>query len=290
MKSNWTICHEFAQGAKSNGRGSNIFYETESNGDRVLYSYGYHFAICRITQNGDCFFTTSRYSVTTAKHISYAHGATSQYTKIFCPDPCSSYNSFRAWGITLERQEKDLAKCINRNKPSRARDIYNTLHQIDIYCEKTGEKIPDYYAHYLECVERMQASSEVVENLKEERRREKERREREERERAERVQAWERGESTYLNWKDTENNVPLRVENKKGYKIILTAKGVRVNIEKAKQFYHALKAGNLKPWDNVETGETTYRVREVTPEVVKVGCHTWQRAYLDNFYKVIANL
>lgn len=290
MKTNADICHDFAQGTKENERGGNVFFETDYKGNRVLYSYGHHFPIAKITPEGDCFFTTSRYSVTTAKHISDAEGATRQYKKIYCPDPCSASNCFRAWGIILAGQEKDLAKCIRRNKASRAREIYRTLYQIDVYCEKTGEKIPDYYDHFFQCVQDVDASAECVENLKEERRRERERKEREERERAERVKAWERGESNRLNWKDTENNVPLRVENKKGYKIILTGKGVRVNIEKAKQFYHALKAGNLHPWDKVETGETRFRVREITPEVVRVGCHTWKVSYLDEFYKVIANL
>ena len=53
--------------------------------------------------------------------------------------------------------------------------------------------------------------------------------------------------------------------------------------------YKALKAGEIQRGQSIDTGAETYTVREVTAEVIRVGCHTWQIAYLDEFYKQIEN-
>ena len=292
MKTNYDICHEFAQGYKTNGRGGNIFYETETNGNRFLYSYGYHFAIARITPAGQCFFTTSTYSVTTAKHISNARGALSHYDLIFCPDPSSAWECWEAWRNQLQTQEKNLIKAIKRTKADRAAAILATLKQIETYCTATGEALPDYFGKYKAVAESQQPSAEGVQMVREERERERERKRAAElraRLEAERVRAWERGETNWLSWRDTENNVPLRLEACKGYEIVNTGKGVKITIEAARRFYKALKAGEIQRGQSIDTGAETYTVREVTAEVVRVGCHTWQIAYLDNFYKQIEN-
>lgn len=306
MKTNYDICHEFAQGYKTNGRGSNIFYETETNGDRVLYSYGHHFAIARITPQGVCFFTTAYYSATTAKHVSNARGALCHYPLIFCPDPIRARECWKAWECEMREAEKALT--FARKPEKYTAEIRHTLAQLRAYCEATGETAPEYAAEFEKIAETAQPRPEAREAAQREREAERqraaqraewkreaeERREAQERARrltqAERVQAWERGENVYLNWEDTAENVPLRIEARKGYKVVKTAKGVTVTIEAARRFYEALTRGEIQQGQKIDTGATTYTAGAIDSETVHVGCHTWKRAYLDNFAQILATI
>lgn len=76
-KSHDTVAHEWAhQAARGNAaRGHHMFYDGET-----IYSYGAHFAIARLVTRGasTCvLFTTRRYSVSTAKHITITRRACS---------------------------------------------------------------------------------------------------------------------------------------------------------------------------------------------------------------------
>lgn len=307
MKTNNEICHDFANSWRTSEKGGNIFFETESNGDRILYSYGHHFAIARIS-GGVCFFTTSTYSNTTAKHISNARGAVSHYDLVFCPDPASSYQSFRSWESELKAQEKRLARTTEKNREKRAAELAATLRQIEIYCTATGEEKPLYFAEFSKVAEtrtaRPEAVAEAMRDRESERRAREAReqwareraQEREARERArrltsaERVQKWEQGENVFLSWEDTNENVPLRIEARKGYKVVKTGKGVTVTIEAARRFWAMLQAGEIQTGQRIDTGAAFYTAREVTPETVAVGCHTWRRSYLAEFSKVLETI
>ena len=304
MKTNYDICHEFAQGYKTNGRGSNIFYETETNGDRVLYSYGHHFAIARITPQGVCFFTTA-HSATTAKHVSNARGALCQYPLIFCPDPIRARECWKAWEHEMGEAEKALTFARKRKKYTA--EIRHTLAQLRAYCEATGETAPEYVAEFEKIAETAQPRREAREAAQREREAAQREREAERQRAAQRAQwkreAWERGENVYLNWEDTAENVPLRIEARKGYKVVRTARGVTVTIEEARRFYEALTRGEIQAVSpqfrytfsplshqeqKIDTGATTYTAGEITTDTVRVGCHTWKRAYLDKFAQTLA--
>ena len=87
MANNRDVCHAWAHQHNEARSGSNLFHE---NGK--LYSYGHHFMIGRHTtdkQGNPCIlFTTSGYSNTTAKHISYARQALPGYKPVYyVPNP-----------------------------------------------------------------------------------------------------------------------------------------------------------------------------------------------------------
>lgn len=305
MKTNNEICHDFAHSWKESEQGGNIFYTTDRDGARTLYSYGYHFAIA-VIKGGNVYFTTRTYSNTTAKHISNARGALSHRDLIFCPHPENARLSFEAWERELFAADKRLARA--RDKGARADEIRAILAQITRFCEASEETAPAYVDKYARIAETQTASPEAVTAANEDKKNEKrariqraewarEARERNEaRERArrltsaERVQAWEQGENVFLSWEDTSENVPLRVESRKGYQVVKTGKGVTVTIEAARRFYRALCAGEIRTGVRVDTSVSEYTAGETTPETVRVGCHTWKREYLDRFYKVIENL
>ena len=306
MKTNAEICHDFANSWKENERGGNIFYETDHTGARTLYSYGRHFAVAKI-DGGNVFFTTRQYSVTTAKHISDARGALWGRELIFCPYPDGGKGvNFDAWEKSLKSTEKGLARARKTDKYTR--EIAHICAQVRTWCEATGETVPEFVRKYETIAQTATPSPEAIEAARvdrdnerrariqrEEWRREaKERREAQERARrltqAERLEAWERGENVFLSWEDTADNVPLRVEARKGYKVVKTGKGVVVTIAAAREFYRALCAGEIHTGARVDTGAACYTVGEITPDTVRVGCHTWKRSYLDNFAHILETL
>lgn len=304
MKDNATICHLFAKGEKDNANGNHVFFTTDREGNRLLYSYGRHFCIAKIDTAGRCFFTTRTYSNTTARHISIAEGATSHYTKIYCPYPDGYANdNFKTWQQSLKQLDVKLARA--REKEIPANKMLNICAQIQTWCEATNTELPAFVEEFRKRANTQTASPEAVQQAAQkrayekqcrERRKEYKRRYEEERQarikarqmsQGERIYKWEQGENIFLDWQDTAANVPLRIEQRKNYKVIKTAKGVLVNLIKAEEFYKSLKAGEITEGQKIDTGETRFTVGSVTPESISVGCHTWEIAYLDKFYNEV---
>lgn len=92
MPNNREICHLWASENRAEGKGSNLFFD-----GRVIFSYGRHFPIARLTadyvQAGEapgpfrtmraCLFTSRGYSSTTAKHKCYTRQAVPDSFYIF---------------------------------------------------------------------------------------------------------------------------------------------------------------------------------------------------------------
>lgn len=74
------VAHVWAQQKQREGEASHMFFENDT-----IYSYGRHFPIARFVNFDTVLFTTHRYSVSTAKHISRTHSAI-PYKKIFYVD------------------------------------------------------------------------------------------------------------------------------------------------------------------------------------------------------------
>ena len=203
-------------------------------------------------------------------------------------------------------KESEKALTFARKPEKYTAEIRHTLSEIRAYFEATGETAPEYVTTFEKIAETAQPRPEAIAAAEQDReharrmraqraewkREAEERREAQEKarrlSRAERLEAWERGENVYLNWEDTAENVPLRIEARKGYKVVKTAKGVTVTIEAARRFYEALTRGQIQQGQRVDTGATTYTVGEIDAETVHVGCHTWKRSYLDNFARILA--
>lgn len=62
---NKEVCQDFVN--EHDSKTKNLFSE-ETNGKRVLYSYGYHFPLCVVLGDGTKLFNSSGYSATTSQH------------------------------------------------------------------------------------------------------------------------------------------------------------------------------------------------------------------------------
>lgn len=82
---NHNLIHHWANQVKPAEKCGNVFYE-----GRKIYSYGYHFCMARILDNGAVIHTNASYSVTTAKHLSIVRSATSNRKAYYCFDPDQS--------------------------------------------------------------------------------------------------------------------------------------------------------------------------------------------------------
>ena len=72
------VIHAFAQRNQPHGRSSNVFFY----GDKI-YSYGYHYLLGEFIDDKTIVIDDRGYSSTTAKHISWIIGGTSQYKQFF---------------------------------------------------------------------------------------------------------------------------------------------------------------------------------------------------------------
>jgi hypothetical protein len=82
---NAEVAHIWANQSRTSGKGSNFYFQGPN-----LYSYGRHFMVGRILSTGVAVITTSGYSNSTARHISYARRAVSHRTVVYCNDPADS--------------------------------------------------------------------------------------------------------------------------------------------------------------------------------------------------------
>lgn len=101
---NKELCHIWAQQEKSEGKGSNLFFE-----GATIYSYGHHFPIAKIVGN-IVLFTTKSYSVTTAKHKNYVLYAINQYNIIYCDDVIASFEEQHKNNVELMKKEIELLR------------------------------------------------------------------------------------------------------------------------------------------------------------------------------------
>ena len=72
------VIHAFAQRNQPHGRSSNVFFYNNE-----IYSYGYHYLLGKFIDDKTIVIDNRGYSSTTAKHISWIIGGTSQYKQFF---------------------------------------------------------------------------------------------------------------------------------------------------------------------------------------------------------------
>ena len=284
MVSNVTVCHNFANNEKVNQRSNNVFwaYDWNTNNIRTIYSYGHHFAMSRIYENEKvCLFTFRGYSNTTSHHLSDCICAidTNYYKLIRIYDPAGSI------GENLKQYEKKIRE--NAEKAIKARKEINKLYYLNecdayfTYCYQylqlmhAEDKIPAFEEYYKSI-----RSDAGLHNLQVDiEKANKEKREAEKARRAEsqkRITDWENGKDIELNWDDMEQNVPLRIEARKGYQVIQTAKGVTVLISEAQRIAKLILSGDLYGL----VVNNSYRLREANEKRVRIGCHTFKTDYL----------
>lgn len=116
---------------------------TEKNGGRtffekrICYSYGRHFPIAKIEDNGNCLFTLRAFSNTTSTHIHKARYAANNrgLNVIYCYDIESQSRSIAHWENKIYSLLGELANKRNRNLDGRISDIRHNIHQLETYCQ-----------------------------------------------------------------------------------------------------------------------------------------------------------
>lgn len=309
MISNSMVAHNFAHNVNESSKSGSMFWEKcrtyntktarfEETGERVIYSYGHHFAICKIDTNNDiCLFTTRTYSNTTAKHISLVRWAISGlYEIIYVNDPDESAQK------NAEHFADEIKQLFKKAVAARARkadylrlieSTYKTAcRYLDVMgCKKSGTEyktINKAYNHTKTATGLKQAETLVKidrERAKKAREAAKQREIERKLSSAERVAKWETGEIQNLWFGDCDENTPLRVEARKGYKIIKTGKGVEIPMNEAKRVAALILANNL---DGLKVNDI-YTIREATADVIKIGCHTFKREYLTMWANKVMN-
>lgn len=287
MITNYETAHNFANNVNEGKRAGNLFWTSDWNGNgRTIYSYGYHFPICRI-EGETAFFTLRGYSNSTAKHISAVRGALYQNI-VYCYNPeGSTSTNFKYWYDSIVADLKKLATARKAEKYVSA--IQRTIKQAEVYASAKGVKLPKEIAYFKTFDAERGKAAKIVKEGKRERaeelKRERARKEEERRRAAEKITRWENGERVWFGWKETDSNVPMRITARKGYFVVETAKGVIIPMNAAKPFAQMVVNGTFVEGDIL----TNYRVREISKNKVRIGCHTFDRAYFDNFAQKVVN-
>jgi histidinol phosphatase-like enzyme len=241
----------------------------------TIYSYGYHFPICKITTNQQgkeaLLFTNRSYSNTTAKHISIVSSATRQYDKIFCNNPKGTHEeNFKAWLNISETIAKGL---INARKPEKyLLEIAYNKTQAEIYSKFFGIDIPENLQNVFNISNKQEYLS-LYEKQIDFEKQEAKRQLREQRAKfKEQFKKWINDETDrlYTNYKYDF----LRVKDDR----IETTQAVQIPIEIAKRLYLSIKNGSLSVGDKI----LNYSIDKVGQEI-KIGCHTFTKPYLLRF-------
>ena len=272
--SHYDVAHRFATGIGERCNGGNVFFE-----GNTIYSYGHHFPMA-IKFNGKLLYNDDTYSVSTSKHQGIVRGACRQYEFIHC----ATLNDF--WPSNpkyfIERNLKcwsGQVKSILEGPMAKARkpekylaEILSIVGKVERFCKFFKVRMPSEFKVYSDTMDRER----VLEVARETAKKEAERKKREELKAAEKFMNFERdyfsGEYQIVRLRTDKN----RFE---------TSMGVQIPFEIGREFYEKLKADELKVGDQV----VWYRVLKVGSEI-KVGCHTFKRAWLLNYgKKVFAN-
>jgi len=269
MKSNYEVCHLWAQGYEV--RNCNII--AESNG--IIYSYGRHFAMGRI-YNGMVFYTLERYSVTTSKHQGLMLSACSHYKMIPCATQGREYYGFAMDKAFIDANFTAWEREINAILPllNKARKPEKYLNQVAVICSRValfasalGVSVPAYFRNLTTASN----YEEVKEYAKREAEKAERKRAREEKQKAEKFNNFEiysyNSEYQAIRY----NSKTQRFE---------TSKGVEIPLEIGKRFYLALSHNELQ-----EGQKVLYYTIEKLGKVLQIGCHKFRKSYLINYGK-----
>ena len=266
--SHYDVAHRYATGIGDHCNGDHVFFQ----GNRI-YSYGYHFCIAE-KWNGKLLFTESEYSTSTTKHKSIVLGACRQYEIIYVPtlDGASVgserfvKDSLTKWaGQCREIIEGPMAKA--RKPELYMSKVLGIVGRVEVFCKEFKVKVPKWartYKNTMSMESVLEAARETAKWVAEQKRKREQ----------EAAEKFMRGE---INSYCGDYQIVRFSEEKQRFE---TSMHVWIPLEAGRRFYEALKAGTLKVGDSV----LYYRVRAVGSEI-KIGCHTFKRAWLLNYGK-----
>lgn len=281
---NSMVAHVWAQRSRAAGRSpsGNLFFEGDT-----LWSYGKHFAVARFLARGESkvLLTCRGYSISTSRHISYAHRAIpSHYTVLHCPYPDKDATGNRDWYASQITSHIDAMNAMRPGEKVRRAKRAAMAAEV-------AQRFNEYLAA-LPASERgkckpfaldMDTYAADVAKMRAKEAKAKTKAEREARERAaENVRKWLAGDPDVrlYGYRDEQGSALLRVNGD----TVQTSLGAEVPLEhvrRALKYYHLIPRGTewvrdrctrSFHWDDVTLGHFTLDVIGADGNV-RAGCH-----------------
>lgn len=257
------VFHFWANKIQSYGRCGNVFFE---NG--IIYSYGYHFPIAKHVEGKNAILMTTRgYSNTTAKHISKVRQSIPSYVSVtYCHNPANliehNFNMFES------ELKKIVDKLASARKPEKyINEIINKKLNIEKFADVLNVKIPKSIIKLFDFAD-VDSNTELLEKLKESKRKEQEKREKEQAKRIKDFQSFKLKELDIYNLGE---KTYLRIN--KGSECIETSKGISIPFAIAERTYRFIKNYLTAPEIPLQYKILHYTVNEITSKNITVGCH-----------------
>lgn len=270
-----TVAHYWANKLQSEARTPthNLYFYNDT-----IYSYGGHFPIAKhVERNGQnkVLFTLRTYSNTTAKHISVVSYASSHIDKIYCYDFDNKERNFEIW---LNKAKEIGQKLLKAKKPEIYISQLNTIKsQVDKYVQFFEIEIPITLIEALNVQNKdefLEFSNKLAELQKIEVKKKL-------------AEAQKRLNKDLKKWYNFEiNSLYSRIDrdflryNKEKNRFETTQR-VEIPFVIAKKFYESLQKNLINVGDKV----LEYTINYIDKKIVKIGCHTFEVAYLNKLAK-----
>lgn len=279
MASNSTVAHNWANQTGKSCNGSSLFYEGQT-----LYSFGYHFVVGAITEDGKTAVMNSQsYSSSTNKHQSLARSAVSHLNRIYCHNPESAikghhYTNTVVWQRRINdlMQRRDIARC---NLHKLVNELKQTVASSEVYCAYFGIATPEYHTKASAFIEELQSSPKWLREQQLEATKEARKAASDAKKQAENLLKFRAGEIGYF----SSALQYLRLDGDK----ICTSLGVCIPVREFVLHYNRLIHKENLIGTKVGDG---YTILSVTDQSVKIGCHIISREELDSIAKQITNV
>lgn len=276
MASNTTVAHNWANQTGKYTKGSSFFYEGQ-----LLYSYGYHFVVGAISEDGGTAILTNRtYSSSTNRHKSYARSAASHLNRIYCKSPESAIKGHHgtnidAWAYSVGLLlQKDIAKC---NLHKLVNDLEAALAPEIAYCAYFDIPLPAHYTEASAFVEQLKSNPKWFREQELEATKEARRIAADTKKFAENLAKFRAGEISYFS--SSTQYLRLNGDN------VCTSLGVCIKVREFMFHYNRLAHKENLVGTKVDD---SYTILSVSDESVKIGCHRIGRDELDSIAQQIA--
>jgi hypothetical protein len=270
-----TLAHLWANKTQSEARNSigSLYYHNDT-----IYSYRNSFPIGKhVERNGihKVLITLRTYSNTTAKHINVVSNASSHIPKIYCYSLTNHEENFNTW---LNEAKNIGLKLLSARKPEKyISQLNNIKNQVDKYVQFFEIETPITLTEAIN-VQNKEEFLEFSSKLAELQKIEAKKKIAEAQKRLKKdLTKWYNFETAYLYTRIDKDYLRYNTEKNR----FETTQRVEIPFAVAKKFYESLQKNILKVGDNL----LDYTINYIDKKIVKIGCHTFEVAYLNQLAK-----
>jgi hypothetical protein len=271
-----TIAHFWANKTQNEARNSigSLYYHYDT-----IYSYRDNFAIGKhVERNGQnkVLITLRTYSNTTAKHINVVRNASNHLDTIYCYYPNGSHSdNFNAFLKDVENISRSL---LTARKPQiYINKIDSVKNMVERYANFFEIQIPTTLNEALNIVN-LETYQTYVANKETFEKQEKAKQERAKKLRLKKeLTKWYNFETAYLYTRIDKDFLRYNTEKNR----FETTQRVEIPFAVAKKFYESLQKNILKVGDSL----LDYTINYIDKKIIKIGCHTFEVAYLNQLAK-----